>query len=103
MPVAGANRLRDQYRCADVDGGEDRDDKEHDLEPGADAGHRSCAKAGHHESVHSADRRLQQVLPDDGRRQAEHAALGHGFGRGVLWLGDELRDHPGRRGRLGDL
>ena len=99
--IAGADRLGDEHRRADIDGREDRDDEEDDLEAGADPGHGRGAEARHHEGVDGADQRLQQVLADDRGRQREHPPLRHGLrGSGCGGRG-ELREKTRSRGLFG--
>ena len=90
--LAGADRLRDQHRGADVDGREDRDDEEDQLEADPDAGHGSRAEARHHERIDRANQCLEEILPDDWRGQRQHATLGHGL------YHHRLRDGLGRAG-----
>jgi hypothetical protein len=102
--VAGADRLGDQDRGPDVDGRQDGDDEEDELEADADAGHRRRAQPRHQEGIDGADQRVEQVLADDRRGQGQHALLGHRRRRGGRFVDDGRRVFGQRRERrLGDV
>jgi hypothetical protein len=65
--LTGTDGLRDQNRRADIDGREDRDDEEDQLEADPHAGHGCRTQARHHERVDRANQCLEQILPDDRR------------------------------------